>query len=152
MDDFAKRVSEDSGDYPESWKPGVGDQLIGVVKAYGTYTGDYGEVPTVTITDGNAKDHGVFISGYVIKDQFQAKRPKIGERIGLKRVADGNSKRSGQTYKRFVLHVDRAGGDMPNIDHAPDGDLPDLEAMQRAAKALESVTVQDEGDDDGLPF
>jgi hypothetical protein len=106
MDSFERELLDADGSIPESWKPEVGDLIVGrlirceaVKTAYGT--------PVVAVLEKEANGgatslKAVWITSKMLITEFAKCEPKIGERVGVKRLPD-----SDKGYKRFVVRVDR---------------------------------------------
>jgi hypothetical protein len=128
---FENDVVGITGDYPPGWAPAVGEHIVGRILKYETIEGDFQPVPVATVeTEVRARckdrdknqvavevggDLTVWISPAALRSAFKAQTPRVGERIGLKRLDDGVG-RTGRTYKRYGLMVDRAPEDAPVPD------------------------------------
>lgn len=164
-DAFRQAAEQDSGSYPEAWIPDVGDLLIGKVTEYSEgSTRKYGthHIATVRDEDGG-KLRAVWLLHKVLEDEFRRYRPQIGERISIKRHADGCTT-TGTKYKRYRLRVDRPAAAAPNFDEFTKADdIPPADVQQaieetRKASRTESFedfpeALDDDDDDDAdLPF
>lgn len=120
-------------DYPESWKPDTGDFVGGIVREYSTGTvewkGKSRRVPICILEvehlSGGAhvregEQLGVWLIHAVLLGEFEDRRPKPGERIGIKKVG---SPGPDQAYHDYVLRVDR---------DPEDEDVPDFGRYQGA--------------------
>lgn len=88
---------------PPKWEHEPGDKLLGTVVDLGTYEGEYGSSPTVTIdaVEGSTEAGGTAIapgerrifyaSRTVARSKVEGKKPQIGDRIGIayKGIPDG---------------------------------------------------------------
>ena len=133
-DSFRQALDDDDGEFPESWIPKVGDALTGVVLRYTSGPTDYGPCPIVVLHD-DATDapRSFWLLHTVARNKFSELKPRVGERVGIKRVADDAKK----GYHRFVVRVDRAVGDAEVPDFstfaAPGDVAPDDRAALDAA-------------------
>lgn len=118
--DLRGELEDFDGEYPESWIPRVGDILVGTVRRYDSGTTDYGTYPIAVIEDEKGAERGVWLLHTVLREEFKEKRPKPGERVGVKRLPD-----SEKGYKRYALRVDRDEPEVPDFDGFADpGDVP----------------------------
>jgi hypothetical protein len=167
-DDFRRALEEDDGKFPEAWIPKVGDVLIGIVLHYTSGPTEHGPCPIVVIQDDETDTPRSFwLLHTVARGEFAKLKPRPGERVGIKRLAD-----SEKGYRRFVVKVDRpiSNADVPDFstfaspgDVAPEhraslesehaattAQTPDIspapESFEDVPEALDS-----DGDDD-LPF
>jgi hypothetical protein len=100
MDEFERALLDDDGSIPESWKPEVGEMIVGTLVRCEEVRTDYG-TPLVAVLDeggdGNpASFKAVWITSKVLMSEFTKRAPKIGERVGVKRLAVGS---------RHVVHA-----------------------------------------------
>ena len=102
-----------------TWKPEVGDQLVGKLVAYKQAETKFGKGWIAMIEVEANADHEAFLQavflGAVLRSEFAKLKPQVGERIGLRRLADSdNAKR----YHRFRVVVDRSEPEtsVPNWD------------------------------------
>jgi hypothetical protein len=91
-DDFERRFEEDDGVFPESWLPRPGDKCIGRVVRYTRGETKFGPrtIAVLECSNGEGKQYllSVWLSNRVLIDKFLRLRPKPGERVGIKRIAD----------------------------------------------------------------
>lgn len=165
-DPFRSSLEEWDGEYPESWIPQPGEILVGQLVRYDRGQTTYGDCQIAVVLDEDTgEERSVWLLHEVLRREFLAQRPRIGERIGLKRLEDARNS-AGQPYQKWALRVDRKGAPPPELD-APTGsggevgetppdpslgpfatgpdpdELEDQAAAARAARQME---------DDGLPF
>lgn len=96
---------------PENWYPDVGDILVGEVLRYTSGHTASDQYPICVVRDEeNGGQLNVWVMHSVLRNKFKEKRPKPGERIGIKRLPDAP-----KGYKRFALLVDR---DHPEVLHS----------------------------------
>jgi len=111
--------------YPAAWIPDVGDVLVGEILRYGSGPTAYGRFPVVTVADEETGEElSVWLLHTALRSEFAQLRPRIGERIGIRRLEDGTSDATGHTYRRFLVRVDRPEGELPVLepDDAIDAD------------------------------
>ena len=137
--DLRSELSEFDGKYPESWIPKVDDILVGTVVRYESGSTEYGPCPIVVVEDEEKKElRSVWLLHAVLRSEFQKKRPRPGERVGIKRLPDAKI-----DYKRYALWVDREEPEIPDFSQfAPAGDVSPEDQARLSV---------DEGSDD-LPF
>lgn len=154
---------EDFDGYPESWRPDVGEIIVGEVLRYDSGHTEYGEYPIAVLRDkSTGEERGVWLMHTVLRDEFEEKRPKPGERVGIKRLPDAD-----KGYKRYAVRVDRDEPEMPEFDdYAEPGDVPpqDREALREEERSFQEkpASAEDPGDEfseealtggeDDLPF
>lgn len=130
-DDFYKSQDWDREEYPESWKADTGDFVGGIVKRYSQGTTEYrGEtrqhpicILEVEKISGGAdvrpgEEVGVWLIHTVLLGEFSEKRPKPGERVGIRKVPTPQ----GKDYHNYVVRVDR---------ETEDEDVPDFDRYQQ---------------------
>lgn len=93
----------DLEDWPEAWRPEVGDVLVGEILSYDVGFTPYGEVRTVIVKPETGEKVSLWLSSTVLLDLFRRHKPKPGERIGLKYLGKDTKK----GYHRYHLIVDR---------------------------------------------
>ena len=82
----------------------------------------------------------MWISTTVLAAKFQALKPKVGERVGIKYLG----KHATKDYKLWVMRVDREAGEVPDFTA---GSMEDQVPAEPEARE----TVPPEPDDD-LPY
>lgn len=101
--DLRGELQDWDGEYPSSWIPAVGDILVGEVLRYSKGTTEYGQYPIVVLADEETgEERSVWLLHTVLLREFQEQKPRIGERVGVKRLPD-----SEKGYRRYALRVDR---------------------------------------------
>jgi hypothetical protein len=109
-DDFERALDEDDGIPPEGWKPKPGDMIIGVLRRYQKAESQYGPCWIAVLEARNDAGQpyraAVWLSSTVLANEFRKLRPKVGERLGVKRLPDHT-----KGYKRFLVRVDRAANE-----------------------------------------
>jgi hypothetical protein len=109
-----------------------GDTLVGTVLNLGTFTGDYGSSPTVTVEaeEGSAENGESIEAGEAIifyaspkiaQDELEAAAPNVGDRIGIRYHGERQPKRGENAYKVFKVAVERRDGLKEQLA-APAGD------------------------------
>ena len=133
------------GTYPKSWKPKIGDIITGTIVRYTSGTTDFGEYPIVVIEEEDSHElRSVWLMHLVLREQFKKLRPKIGERVGIKRLPD-----SDKGYKRYALRVDREEPSVLDVDRfAPTGDV----APEDKAALLDDSSDDAGREDEAPPF
>ena len=127
MGDFREELEAFDGTFPEGWKPKVGDVLVGKILRYDKGWTDYGECPICLVEDEEAEGpRAVWIFHTVLVSEFEKKRPKVGERIGIKRLPD-----AAKGYRRYALRIDREEPDV--LDFSRFGRPNDVPARGGAA-------------------
>lgn len=110
-----------------AWSPEPGEQLIGTVLRYSEGQTDFGRSWIAVVRPENGdEDVSIWLSHTVLKRVFAEKRPKVGERIGVRRLEDVD--RDGGGYRMYSLVVDREDDDGVPADLAvpPEALDPDL--------------------------
>ena len=122
--DLRGELEDFIGEFPEAWKPKVGEVMVGSLLRYDSGTTSFGEHPIAVIQDERTDEaRSVWLLHTVLRGEFEKKRPRPGERIGIKRLPD-----SEKGYKRYVVRVDREEPEIPNFQQfAPPGDVPPAE-------------------------
>lgn len=101
--DLRKELEQADGTHPPTLQLKPGDVFVGVVDRYEEGPTRYGPAPIVVVIDETSGElRSLWILHHVLRDEFAKQRPRPGERIGVKRLAD-----SDRGYQRFVLRVDR---------------------------------------------
>ncbi len=104
---------------PRSWRPQPGNVLVGTVRRYDRAQSVYGPRWICVLQEDESGDSvGVWLSHTVLLGEFKDKRPKVGERIGIRRLDD-----SDKGYARYVLLVE---GREPESEVPDFGSLDDL--------------------------
>ena len=130
-DDFRSGLEDSDGEFPESWRPEVGDLLVGTVVRYETSTTQYGDAHICVVKDEiTGNDRSVWLLYTVLRGEFKKQRPMPGERVGVKRLAD-----AAKGYRRYVVLVDRQERQIPDFDafgESGDAELdhPDTEKLE----------------------
>jgi len=152
MSAFREELEAFDGTFPEGWRPKVEDVIVGKILRYEKGWTKHGECPICLMDDEEAGEpRAVWIFHTVLLDEFRKKRPKVGERIGIKRLPD-----AAKGYRRYVLWVDREEPDMPDFScfGPPDGAPGRGGASAGGSQGDEDSDLTDEalaGEDD-LPF
>lgn len=125
----------------ETWNPGEGELIVGPLQDVRIVNTQYGEKTVITVTD----QHGFFgtvdiVLNSVLQKQYDNLQPMIGETIGIKYLGQQISQSTGNTYKNYVLKVDR-----------PDAAQPRLAGTQAAKPAAKPAAVAT-ADNDIDPF
>lgn len=140
------------------WVPLEGDFLVGEVVRTRYVDGDYGSAFVVTVrTEGpgpylvrQGKEEVELEGGCVLnvwatpvqlKELMAQIKPKVGERIGVKRLVDGESK-AGRSYQRWDVQIDP--------DTKRDDDAPEPEESMAAAESMLGLTRDDNSSDPDL--
>jgi len=141
--DLRQELDEFDGQLPVSWIPAVGDILVGTVARYDSGTTHFGTYPICVVHDEQTgQEMSIWIFHHVLLDEFRKRRPKVGERVGVKRLQDAQTA-DGQRYRRYAVRVDREEADVPDLDqYSAPADAPPPEPEPTVAQRL----------DDDLPF
>lgn len=94
------KALDENGDYPPIWSPEPGDSIKGVIRRYTETTLEKsGHSWICTIQTGPDTVESVFLTPTVLKSEFARKKPKTGERIGIKYLGTP----TGKAYKKYVV-------------------------------------------------
>jgi hypothetical protein len=156
-DNFRDDARNDDGEFAESWSPKVGDELCGLVKGYRTNVGQYATTVATIADEDSGEDLALWISTGAMVDRFAELKPRVGERLYVRRLPDGHSKASGQSYKRWIIRVDRPEtGDpdaMPDFGAYEPSDAPrGTEAAEEGPRTVSRAERPVNEPDDDLPF
>lgn len=140
VDPFRAALEETEGiDYAEAFQfKRPGDMITGKLLAVRTaFDANYksGRYPVLVIAsdDHKGEARSVHVFHLQLQTALNDKRPKIGDRVGIKRVADRESGTTGNTYRNYVVMVegetDSSAVDWDTILHEEvtrdrDDDLP----------------------------
>src|SRR4051794_41985145 len=93
--DLRKELDSYTDERPETWDPAPGDMLVGTLLRYKEVNGRHGRSVLAIIADedANSAPVGVWITPTVLRQEFTRLRPRPSERIGIKRMADHDSRR-----------------------------------------------------------
>lgn len=154
-DEFRNDADADEGDYADSWSAKPGDILCGEVLGYRMNVGQYHTTVATIADEDTGEERALWISTAAMVDWFDEMKPRVGERVYVRRLPDGQSKTSGQSYKKWILKVDREGGGTP-VEPSFSGYEPDdaprgTEAADQQASVPEAAPAPEDPDDD-LPF
>jgi len=117
--DIRDELERFDGTFPEAWIPEPGDILVGEILRYDVGPTAYGRFPVATIADEETGEElSVWLLHTALRSSFAQLRPRIGERIGIRRLEDGTGDATGHTYRRFLVRVDRPEGEL--LDLEPD--------------------------------
>ena len=109
--DLYDELEEFTGEFPEAWKPKVGDVIVGPLLRYDSGMAEYGEYVIAVVQDEQSnRARAVWLLHTVLLGEFKKKRPKPGERIGIKRLPDAE-----KGYKHYALRVDRDEPAVPDF-------------------------------------
>jgi hypothetical protein len=101
MRDLAKELE---AGVPPTWRPQIGEVLVGHVEGYETVRSKFGSYQTCIIHDETTGEKvSVWLWHLVLRDLFDREHPAIGERVGLMYLGKHESK----DYHRYRLMVDR---------------------------------------------
>jgi hypothetical protein len=114
MRDLKAELEQDSGHLP-SWKPEIGDTLVGRIVDSEIVLTKWGEAETAIIEDDTGTRTRLYVTPAVLKTLWTNEQPGIGDQIGVKRVAPPE----GKTWKNFILKVDRAVDPEPDASSDP---------------------------------
>ncbi len=68
----------------EPWKPTPGNRLVGQVVDVDSRTTEFGTYPIITVLTEAGDEFAVHGFHAVLKNEFAKRRPRIGERLGIK--------------------------------------------------------------------
>lgn len=109
-------LAQEGSAWPQSWKPEVGETLVGVILRYSSGPSRYGPVRTAIIEKDDGGKCSLWLSSIVLLDLFKRERPKVGERIGVRYLGKHE-----KGYRRWSLVVDRPAAE---LDFSPLGGEP----------------------------
>ena len=121
-------ISEKDLEFPEAWRPKVGDCLIGTVVSTDERDGEYGTYPIVTVETRDGKRLAVHAFHTVARGELARLRPKVGDEIGIKY----HGKDAERGYERYTMRVDRPGAE-------PDWDRIEADAGSELASAADET-------------
>jgi hypothetical protein len=107
-------INEKDLDFPEAWRPKVGDFLIGKVTGVDERDGEYGTYPIVTVETEDGKRLAFHAFHTVARGELARLRPKAGDEIGIKY----HGKDAERGYERYTMRVDRPGAEVDWDKHA----------------------------------
>ena len=172
-DNFRDELDQETGEYPESWKPEPGDMVIGEVLRYDTgyaeWQGNRRQHPILVIRvediQGGAdvapgENLGIWMMHKVLREEvLKTWRPEEGETVGIKMLEPKRDKRGHELYHRYAVRVKGRG---PSGEGIPDPDAFDPASdegadlyVQREDAPLHVGPTRDEPpphDDADLPF
>jgi hypothetical protein len=117
-------ITEQDLEFPEAWRPKVGDYLIGKVVSLDERDGEYGSYPIVTVSRADGTRLAFHAFHTVARGELARLRPKIGDEIGIKY----HGKDAERGYERYTMRVDRPGAE-------PDWDRHAAETQSELAAA-----------------
>ena len=100
-------ITEQDLEFPEAWRPKVGEYLIGKVVSLDEREGGYGSYPIVTVQRGNGMRLAFHAFHTVARGELARLRPKIGDEIGIKY----HGKDAERGYERYTMRIDRPGAE-----------------------------------------
>jgi hypothetical protein len=130
---------------PIPWKPEVGDELEGTVLEVDEYEGDHGPYPVVLVGTDDGKKVTVYGSRSVLMSKLAKKRPRVGDRIGIKYLGYPE----GKSYHNYNVEVDPVD---PVAQPEPDWDSMAANADAIAADAEKGRPIENFDDHDDEPF
>ena len=138
------QLQDYDAELPRSWRPMPGSVIVGTVRRYDRGESAYGPRWICMLHEDESGDAvGVWLSHTVLLGEFKDKRPKVGERIGIRRLDD-----SEKGYARYVLLVDGREPASEVPDFGSLGDVGDVAPEDREALAADVLDVAP----DALPF
>lgn len=66
-----------------TWRPAPGEQITGTLRSIETGTGDYGPYPIAVIEDSHGELYAIKLWHAVLRVEFEALEPQLGQRIGI---------------------------------------------------------------------
>lgn len=89
-----------------AWRPEIGETLVGRIERFERREARFGPCDVALVRDeASGELRAVWLAWPTLADRFTEQRPQVGERIGVRRLEDGQGKRG--AYRRFALVVDR---------------------------------------------
>ena len=122
--DLRAELEEYTAEHPTSWRPKPGSILVGTILRYDRGESAYGLRWIAVLKEEETGDPvSVWLNHKVLLEEFRRKRPKPGERIGIRRLEDAE-----KGYARYAVRVDRDEPEVPNFDElSSPGDVPPQE-------------------------
>ena len=108
-----ERLYDYDPELPKSWRPTPGSMLVGTVRRYDHAETAYGPRWICVLEDESGESVAVWLSHTVLLGEFKEKRPKPGERIGIRRLDD-----AAKGYARYVVLVE---------GREPEAEVPDFD-------------------------
>ncbi len=110
MRNLREELDAPSADSVERWDPIPGDSIVGAVVGFENRNRKYGPCRVVIVQDENDGTHrAVWLQHKILRELFDAEGPRRGDRLGIKRLADGKGKNG--PFARYHLVIERAPGD-----------------------------------------
>ena len=104
MRDLMAELDTPSADSAERWNPVPGDSIVGTVICFEDRNLKFGPCRVVIVLDEERRTHrAIWLQHKVLRDLFDAKNPRSGDRVGVKRLADGNGKNGRFALYRLVI-------------------------------------------------
>lgn len=111
--DLLKQLDLD-GDYPPSFKfRKEGDEITGTVLRWSEGEAMNGPAPICTLATDADELASVWITQQGLRSEVEKKNPKVGEQVTFRYIGERTSTKNGQTWKKFVVVVDR---DEPEVN------------------------------------
>jgi hypothetical protein len=105
-----------NGDYPKSWKVRTaGDQVCGYVLRWSKGESMAGTAPICTVGTEAGELVSVWCTQSALTSAMERQNPKVGEKVAIRYLGEETSKRTGATYKRFVVQVERDAPDVTDF-------------------------------------
>ena len=149
--DLHQRLEEWPDDPPRDWQANVGQIVEGEVVQYRKVQGRFGQRWVCDVREQSGELISIWLSATVLQNEFERQRPRPGETIGIRRLAD-----AGKGYKRFVLLVEgrEDSEDVPDFDQTTtDADAPaDAPSQSATDETLADFSNEALSEEDDLPF
>jgi len=119
--DLRQALDDEPDDDAPSWKPDIGDEIIGRVVRRDQIANKFKpDVPTERLVletdDGDART--IYANHAVLRNKIQKLDPHIGDRIAIRREPDDPDKK----YAKYKVVVERASDQVTPAD--PDDEIP----------------------------
>src|SRR2546430_1517099 len=107
MSDLDDRLDSES----EHWKAEeAGDRIVGEIVDIYERAGDWGPYSVVDLKTDDGEVFSVSMAGTILAQEFEARSPNIGDRLGIKYLGKKATKNGKSEYKNYRVVVERAPG------------------------------------------
>ncbi len=140
LDAFRQAAEDDDGSYAEPVKLAVNEILFGVLEDWDKRSTTYGKYDVALVRDEDTDElRALWVMYTVLIEEFKRVNPQIGERLSVKRHADGVSE-SGTKYRRFRVKVE---GRTQKPTFTPTDDIPPSDVPGIIKEASRPFTEQE---------
>lgn len=116
---------------PPSWRPEVGDELIGIATGWSKGRTRRDEVhPILIVETEEGRRLGVWLFNRVLREKVAELDVQVGEMVLVRRLPDRTSA-AGQVYRDFVVAIDRKNDPFAGCSAPVDAEMPGDWAMAK---------------------